>query len=190
MPSIEYDLKYLQAGVLDLEGYLLSKELYWPTGANPPAGERPYPRMTLGNLLIARKRMEGMTLTGGARVDFERVAARMDETHKQWRTAWEQKAARELAARLNLWRDFLEDYREDPEANVDRYDYEVARRVMIELLKPDAGVMGEAEAELLEGLDRMLKAVFVPGKFIWEVHLMPAFPQTDYWFLYGMPKGE
>lgn len=190
MPNVEYDLKYLQAGLVDLEGYLLSNELYWPTGANPPAGGRPYPRLTLGNMQLSRKRLEAEPLTSEQREELDRLTAKMDETHKQWQSAWEAKAARELTARINLWRDYLEDYRENPEANLDRYDYEVSRRVMVELLLPDVGKAPSAETELLSGLDRLLKSVFIPGSFIWESHLMQSFPQSQYWFLYGMPKGK
>lgn len=190
MPSIEYDLKYLQAGLLDLEGYLLSNELYWPIGVGAPAGDPPFPRLTLGGLLVSRTRLEGLELNQEQQTELQRLSTRMDETRSQWRVAWGHKASREFTARLNLWRDFLEDYREKPAANVDRYPYEVRRRVMLELLGPDADAIPAAEAELRDGLDKLLKSIFVPGDFVWDSNQMNSFPKGKYWYLYGQPKEE
>lgn len=190
MPGIEYDLTYLQAGLVDLEGYLLSKELYWPTAAIPPAGETSYPRLTLGNLLLSRTRLDGRSLNPAQRDELDRLSTRLEATRQHWRTAWETKAARELTARLNMWRDFIEEYREDPESNADRYGFEVNRRVLVELLRPQAGALDPAVLELITALDRLLEAVFVPSGFAWDTALMQSFPQSPYWFLYGKLKSE
>lgn len=190
MPSFEYDLKYLQAGLLDLEGYLLSNELYWPIGVSAPPGDPPFPRLTLGGLLMSRARLSGFGLSPEQQAELQRLSTRMDETRSQWRVAWGSKASREFSARLNLWRDFLEEYREKPAANIDRYPYEVRRRAMLELLKPDAESVTAAETELLDGLDKLLKSVFVPGDFVWPDGEMRSFPKSKYWYLYGQPKEE
>lgn len=190
MPSIEYDLNYIQAGLVDLEGYLLSKELYWPVGATAPAGETAYPRMTLGNLLMARARLSGRQLSAEQRSELERQDKRLQEIRRQWQVAWGQKAAKEFSARLRLWRDFLEEYRKQPQANLDRYAYEVNRRVSLQLLSSEAENVPEEELELLSGLDGLLRAVFVPGQFVWDAELKASFPENPYWYLYGMPKEE
>jgi hypothetical protein len=190
MPSSMYDLIYLQAGLLDLEGYLLSNELYWPVGAQPPAGQPPYPRVTLGNLLLSHKRLESQDLDSNQQAEFRRLSERLENSRSQWRVAWGTKARREFSSRLSLWRDFLEDYRRKPQANIDRYDYEVSRRVLLELLLKDAEGIPPQEIELLSSLDGMLKAVFLPGKFIWEEEQAGGFPKEPYWYLYGRPKAE
>ena len=188
MPSVEYDLNYLRAGLLDLQGYLLSNEMYWPVGATSPSGEPPYPRVTLGNLLLAQSRLEGRRLTGEQKAEYERLKQRLESTRQEWRVAWEQKAQREYSARLNLWRDFLEEYRKKPAANIDRYPYEVSRRVLLQLLEPEAGTIPAEEAEMRSGLDGILKAVFMPGKFVWDEELKTSFAREPYWYLYGEPK--
>jgi hypothetical protein len=109
----------------------------------------------------------------------------LDATRSRWRVAWEGKAAREFHARLNLWRDFLEEYRENPGNNADRYSYEVQRRVMLQLLSPDAVEAPPAEVQMFHGLDQLLRAVFIPGDFIWEPDLATGFPQETFWYLFG-----
>jgi hypothetical protein len=190
MPSIEYDLNYLQAGLEDLEGYLLSKELYWPIDASAPPGETPYPRMTLGNLFLARTRLSGRRLSTAERAQLDHLTKRMQEIRQQWLVAWGQKSLREFSARLRLWRDFLEEYRHNPAENLDRYAYETNRRVILDLLFSEAEEKPAEEVELLAGLDELLRAAFKPGKFIWSDKLKSSFPESTYWYLYGTLKEE
>lgn len=188
MVSLEYDIGYLQAGVHALESYLLSGDLYRPIGTSPPAGELPYPSLTLSGLLLAQARLRSRSISLGDRSKQENLDAQLDEIHTRWRVAWDKKANREFRSRLNLWRDFLEEYRARPENNSNRYSYEVSRRVMLYLLKPEAAGVPQAELNMLEGLDRILKAVLLPGGFVWEPELEPGFPADPFWYLYGKLK--
>jgi hypothetical protein len=190
MPSIEYDLNFLQAGLADLEIYLLSDELYWSIDAAAPAGEAPYPRMTLGNLFLARARLSGRRLSTVERFELENFNKRMQNIHQQWLVAWGKKSAREFSARLRLWRDFLEEYRSKPWNNLDRYAYEVTRRVVLHFLSSEAKEIPAEEIELLAGLDVLLRAAFQPGSFVWSEKLKSSFPESPYWYLYGSLKQE
>jgi hypothetical protein len=189
--TVESDLRFLESGLVDLEGYLLSKELYWPVGVSAPGGSPPYPRLTLGNLLLSRRRLSARSLGPGQQTELDRLNRRLEETRSRWRNAWEQKAQREFQVRLNLWRDFLNEYRESPSGNADRFRYEVTRRVLLELLEPEAGSVPQAEREMLSGLDGLLRVVFTSGGFIWEPELQAAFPVGTFWYLYGwLKEGE
>jgi hypothetical protein len=185
MPSPEYDLGYLQAGVNMLESYLLSSELYWTVGDRPPGGGPAYPQLTLGgiNLSLARLRSRNLSVQNEAK--FKSLESDFDAMRSRWQVAWEEKASHEFHARLFLWRDFLEEYRAQPANHVDRYAYEVSRRVMIQLLSNDAIKVPQVEAELLDGLDALLKSIFIPGPFIWETEIADGFPRSTYWYLYG-----
>jgi hypothetical protein len=188
MPSAEYDLRFLRAGTELLEDYLKSSEVYWPVGVQSPAGDPPYPQLTLSALLLARIRARARVATPAGRAELAQLEEQIDTLRTRWRVAWEKKAAADFHARLVLWRNYLEDYRENPEANVDRYAYEVTRRVQLQLLEREAEAVPEAEFTLLEGLDHLLKAVFLPGEFIGEPDLASSFPADPYWYLYGKPK--
>jgi hypothetical protein len=188
MPSVEYDLRYLKAGASSLENYLLSNDLYWPIGASPPAGEPPYPRLTLGAIQIAQKRSHARSLSAEQQAELSRLDELIDAIRARWRSAWKQKAAAEFRSRLNLWRNYIQDYRSNPEGNVDRYAYEVGRRVQLQLLDQEVDDLPETEMKLLDGLDKFLLAVLIPGPFIWESQLEAAFPRDIYWYLYGKPK--
>ncbi len=185
MPSAEYDLRYLRSGLDQLEAYLLSKDLYWPMNTAAPAGEPPYAQLTPGGLLLARQRLQATVTTEAEQEEARQLIERFDAIVTQWRVAWGKKCATDFHARLRTWGDFLNEYRERPAANFDRYGYEVSRRVQLHLLRPQSVDLPDAELENLAGLDKLLKAVFIRGPFIWADSLLPAFPEGIFWFLYG-----
>lgn len=174
MTSAEKDRAYLEAGVSQLEDYLLSDELFWPITA------RGYdlPRLTIGGLLLAMTRLEAR----GERI--EALITRLDAVRAKWQVAWETKAGREFQSRFGLWGNYLSDYRQNPEGHADSYPHEVRSRVFLELLKPE---LPEAlpEQEALSPLDSVLRGNFLPGNFIWEPDVQAGFPREGYWFLYG-----
>jgi len=190
MPTFEYDLRYLQAGVDQLEAYLLAKDLYWPIGTNPSKGEPPYAQLTPGGLLIARQRLQSTAETPAQQAETARLVQLLEALFTQWRTAWGNKVRQDFHARLKLWRDFLEEYREKPSAHYDRYSYEVGRRVQLHLLAAENVDLPPAEEEAVKGLDKLLRAILRTGPFLWEELLTSSFPQQTYWYLYGTLKEE
>ncbi len=186
--SFAYEFRYLQAGVSTLERYLLSDDLYWAIDARASWGEPTYPNLDLGNLLLSLVRAEAYSKDLVQDAEFAEVKSRIEACRSRWQVAWERKAMRCFTARLNLWRDYLEDYRRNAVDNLDRYAYEVRHRVMLHLLGKEVRYVRAAEQQLLHALDLLLEAVFVPGEFIWHVELAKGFPQETYWYLWGKPR--
>lgn len=184
MPSFEYDSGYLEAAVELLEDYLLAKEIYWKLNTSSPAGEPGYPALTLGALLLAEARLQARQVTTAQNQRFARLQIEIDRIRSKWRTAWGNKAKEEFRSRLDLWRNYLEDFRRDPPGNFDRYGYEVNRRVMLNLLAADAPDIPISQRELLAGLDRILEAMMVSGEFIWDEELASGFPPESFPYLY------
>ena len=185
MKSFDYDLRYLKAGVDELESYLLSENLYWPLDVKAQANEPAFPNLTLGNLLLSKARLLARHRTLEQDLQLGAILPRLDQVRSQWRAAWNKKAARSLHSRLNTWRDFLEEYRKAPDAHYDRYAYEVGRRVMLDLLLPELGAPQEELTGLLSRLDALLQTLLLPGNFIWDAELAGGFPPADFWYLYG-----
>jgi hypothetical protein len=177
MTSQEKDRAYLEAGIPEVENYLLSEELYWPITARG----FDLPRLTIGGLLLAKKRLEAR------KERFGSLLAQLEAVRSKWRTAWETKARREVGSRLGLWSNYLADYRQNPEAHADTYPHEVSLRVMLELLL-DELPSSLSERESLSQLDNVLRANFLSGDFIWEADLQAGFPREEYWFLFGRLK--
>lgn len=180
-----YGLEYLRATAELLERYLLSDDVYWQLNGRMLSGEQ-LPSLTLGGVLLARKCTRALVESTPGSAEFWQVEAHIDHLRTKWQAAWEKKAAREFSARLKLWRDFIEDFKRDPENNVDRYPYEVGRRVMLSLLKSETNLILPAESDLLTLLDGFLYPKLVPADFIWDPRLESAFPKDQFPYLYGV----
>ena len=195
MSKVEYDLRYLKAGVEELEQYLLSSQLYWPVHVVTPTGETPYPRLTPGELLLAREKLITRSLPPGyndemtspMQAKIDRLEGDFEVIRSKWRGNWGKKAAQDFSSRLALWRNFLGDYRKVPDDQAPFYAYEVRTRVILQLLEPEAVGIPAAELDMRTGLDTLLRAILVPGEFIWETALEAGFPKADYWYLYAQP---
>lgn len=188
MPSITYDIEFLEAGLDELEAYLLSDTLYWRTGASAPPGEPEFPSLTLGGLLLARQRLAAQPLNGSERQFFDRLLQRLENSQSKWRVAWGRKARQSFNARLTQWNNYMADYLAQPEAYAQQYPTEVRVRIMIALLQPLAEDINPSAIELLNSLDTLLRVRLQPGPFVWDAALAEGFPTTTYWYLYGHLK--
>jgi hypothetical protein len=183
VPTPEKDYAFFQAGVGELADYLLSGELFWQLSVR----EADLPRLTIGGLLLARARLRARLASQVIRADLTALEGQLDKIRSKWRLAWERKAGREVHARLDLWQNYLTDYRKAPENHADMYPQEVRWRVMLQLLSGEFP-WSPGEQEILSSMDVVLKSHWLPGEFIWEADLSTAFPQRDYWFLFGKLK--
>jgi len=177
MTSLEKDKAYLEAGVSELEDYLLSNELFWPVTTRG----FDLPRLTIGGLLLAKARLKAR----GAQI--EALLSQLEAVRSKWRVAWETKAGRGFQSRFNLWSNYLSDYRHNPEGHADAYPHEARYRAMMKLLLAELPAP-PAELAGLSQLDSLLRANFIPGDFIWGADLQSGFPEDEYWYLYGKLK--
>jgi hypothetical protein len=168
MYTPEKDQAYFEAGVDVLEPYLLSNELYYPISSRAPD----LTQLTLGGLLLTRARL-------GPTPRLAALDSRLESARQKWRSAWEAKARREVHARSELWKDYLEDARRDQRGAARQYPQNVRHRVIIALLGESSDLM-----------DNYLRSALVPGAFVWDGSLQSHFPQTDFWFLYGSLASE
>ncbi len=183
--SIFFDLGYIEASIEELKSYILSDKLFWSLSGYPSPTAQPFPKLTLGGLLLAlarsRSRADSLEDTG----HVEMLARKIEIFSTKWRVAWEGKAAREYHSRLRQWGNFLNELQHDPQEHAVYYRYEVRLRVIVELLRSQIGDIQDQELDYLDKLDRRLRAQFVPGDFIWDAELRGGFPETEFWFLWG-----
>lgn len=190
MPSTLYDVGYLKAGTESLEEYLISRNIFWPIHSPSPSGQSDYPRLTLGNLLLSKKRLDARDLTYRQVNLIKSLFDSIEVIHIKRRDAWMRKANNELKSRLRQWNYYLKDLRENPEVHEVFYTYEVKVRVIIDLLIPETDRQKPATLDALRDMDAFLHKVFVPGPFLWERDLSHGFDEKEYWYLWGFPKLE
>ncbi len=173
------ELIIVQHMLRDLEDYLKSDVLYWHVAEPNPLGSQ-MPQLTIGALLEALVRAQA----GGAETN---VLATARALHDRIRTAhparYVSKAVHELHSRLDAWHANLND--ESRKTQV-FYAQDVRVRAKIFLLENALGADVPPEVKKQrEQIDLELFEVFVPGEFVWDSRLKPAFPKDPCWWLYG-----
>jgi len=186
MPTPQYDLRYWQAALDALVTYLQSPELFWKLDVAPPLGEPAYPPLTVGNLLLARQRLQ-RPLPPALDAQRQTLEHRFQNLVREWRASWQRKAAKELEMRARLWAQYIEECVQS-RAESSFYATEVRNRVLADLLQVEGGAHLPAAADLLAHADQRLRARFEPGTFVWDEDLRPAFPRERFWYLYGRPS--
>jgi hypothetical protein len=194
MPTAEYDLRYVREALDILESYLLSSDIFRNVLVDPPAGEPPYPALTLGGILLSEMRVNalkaGNFLQPAEAAAWEELSSRLYILRRKWQKAWNNKAERSFNARLTQWKNFLEDYRQHPQAHANRYAYEVRLRVMLDLLAEQAASLDPHQLDILRSLDAVLRHRLQAGSFIWSEKYISGFPQDRFWYLYGQLSVE
>jgi hypothetical protein len=184
----EYNLALAQAILEQLEPFLQAADAFWPLSARPPGSGIPFPRLSLGALLLTLDELRATepALDPAGRSATQAVEADFDRISQKWTVAVERKALSESSQRISIWRAYLDDLR-DQRADPADYPQEVRQRValsrLLELarLSPDSRQTTEA----VEHLDEFLRSLLVPSGFVWDERMKSVYPEEDFWFLYG-----
>jgi hypothetical protein len=180
------DLQFLQYGAEELKNYLLAKDLFWPVLIRPIKKSRAYPKLTLGNLLLALQRLEalsvGRKLTPEEQTHYIQLKRELEAIQNRWLVAWEGKAAHEYRSRYQQWAQVLNEIYQDREKQAPYYSADVRLRVLLALLENHAPADEKPD---IQPLDTTLRAIFDPGVFVWDQELQPGFATEVFWFLYG-----
>jgi len=182
MPSLAYDVHFIQEAGKSLKDYLLADTLYWPISASPPPGERAFDKLTIGGLLLSLRRVEALGKSG----DIAKARDQINRVTDHWKAAWERKIERETRTRIREWVRYLGRVNDSPEEEADYYQYEVRKRVILQLLSEHSDSITVTDEDQISITDHWLKNVLKESAFIWQAELASGFPEESYWFLYGI----
>jgi hypothetical protein len=178
------ELIIVQHMLRDLEEYLKSDVLYWHVAEPNPLGSH-MPQLTIGALWEAHTRAAAAQdeLTRDQREELAGACAEHDRIRAAHPALYVGKAIHELHSRLGAWESNLED-----EGRKTRAIYAQDARVRAKIYLLENALGADTPDELQkqrERLDLELYEVFVPGEFVWDARLRPAFPKDPCWWLYG-----
>jgi hypothetical protein len=178
------ELTMVHCMLRDLEDYLKSDVLYWHVAEPNPLGSH-MPQLTIGALLEAMARAAAAQgeLTPGQRQELEAARAQHDRIRAAHAALYAAKAVHELHNRLDAWKANLDD-----ESRKSKAFYAQDARVRAKIFLLENALGADVPAELRQQRDQIdleLFEVFVPGEFVWDARLQPAFPKDRCWWLYG-----
>lgn len=181
--KLQSDLKILERFNEDVAAYLRSDILFYPTSIG-------YPKLTAGGLLMRQHRLLLLRdlLTQAERNRLDRTIADFQAALEGNIVRFESRAQKELGTRLRQWQEHVRDllYERDGQVN---YTTIVEPRLMIaaivqQLSLPPFQLTSDVPTRVL-AIDKALHARWINGDFVLQAKLAAAYPQQDFWYLYG-----
>ena len=192
MINVSDTLNFISWGVEELKPYLLSNELYWPSGARYAMPGKPFTPLTPGNLLLSLKKVKALNVIGKLdsedQATLESVSHRYQQTKQEWQSAWEKKVEHEFQSRLRLWIDKLDEMGRMGGDLRAYYARAVRERVILGLLAEDVDISNLPESATLQTQDDRLQKITVEDEFIWDRDLEQHLDSQNYWYLYRRPR--
>jgi hypothetical protein len=183
------DLEITEAMVAELEAYIVSDELYRTLIVHASRGDENV-RMTGGDLLARLHRLQGeraaLPPAQQERIDAAQRSA--DAAIYSMRTRFQERLQREMKARLDSLRWFLDECDEDRQRCRGEFPFEMRNRQRIEeILKKLGANLPEDLKSLLTQIDRRIRMVAQGSEFTWDPRMRDIYPPDRYWYLYMRP---
>lgn len=185
--KLRQDLAALEVMAAEMDVYLREDVLFWRTQWVD------LPVLTLGGYLLRQHRL----LVLRHLLD-EADAVRLETAVSQFTTALdekivrtEQKAYTEIDARLRQWASYLQEAEWQRSKDYQNYATAVEPRAILDalvsFLRQAPYRLPAAIPDRIKQMDGALRSVWQSGNFVWPHEWQAAYPQRDYWWLYGRP---
>jgi hypothetical protein len=181
-------LTVLAAMAGDMPAYLDSDVLFWPMSRSD------MPKLTLGGYLMREHRLRALAglLSAEQQADLASAISAFNQALAERVIRFETKAAGELQARFRQWEEYLKDIDRGSADRTSNYATAVETRAMIQAILDKLSMppyrMESRPMSQLALLDDRLRNRFSRGEFVWPAEWQPAYPVSDYWWLYGAPR--
>ncbi len=186
--KLAQDLAILQEMANQMEAYLKSDTLFWSMQYSD------MPQLTLGGYWLRQHRLTALhtLLSGEQQAQLSAATKTFETAVSDWVVRTEQRAHTELEVRIRLWGEYLRDVFGSKSVGVAGYSARVeVRAIMAALISQLQQPPYTVQSSLLELIlqeDKGLRARWQSGPFVWPEAWQPAYPQPEFWWLYGHPK--
>ncbi len=182
------DLAILQEMAGQMADYIKSETLFWPMQYSN------MPQLTLGGYWLREHRLTALEslLTDVQKIQLDAAKKTFETAVSDWTVRTEQRAHAELETRIRQWGEYLRDIAANKTAEIANYSVQVEVRAIIAALVDQLqNPPYKLESSLVESIlqqDKALRARWDNGPFVWPEAWQPAYPLSEYWWLYGRPQ--
>lgn len=186
--KLRQDLRILEAMAAEMDDYLRSQTLFWPMVQSN------LPRLTLGGYLMRQHRLTALRqlLDDEERTRLDAAISQFNEALVEKVVRFEERAHQELHARLRQWGEYLREVSQEHLAMGDYFASHVQTRAMIAALLDKLEMPPyELDKRVLDQLgvyDNALRNYWRADDFCWPAEWQPAYPRSEFWWLYGRPR--
>ena len=183
-----HDLTIMEEMATNMAAYLDSDVIDWTI---PLAN---MPRLTIGGYLMRKRRLsalrENLSIEDQARLD--EAIEQFNDTLDERVVRFEKRAHQELHMRIAEWIGILRDLKRRAAAEVNYYagivDTRIVIKELLDQLQTPPYKLEEGVHEEVTTIDRLMKRRFTSSDFVWDHIWEAAYPQNEYWWLYGRPE--
>lgn len=183
------DLAVVRAMVEELQDYVLGDQVY-RTLVIPTEHGQERVQSSGGDLLARLHKLHGQEalLTPEERRQLAELERQVEDITHRFREPWRALLVRELKARLNSLKWYLDEYEADPRSGRVNYPFEIRNRQRIaEIWKALQEDPPPGLADQIAAVDQRLRRVTVAAPFVWDDRVRAVYPQDEYWYLYVRP---
>ena len=183
------DLAIAEEMVAELDSYLVGNDLYRTVMARTGRGELKL-QMSGGDLLSRLHRLQGErdALSAAEQARLDAVQQSADRAIYSLRTRFHERLGREMKARLDSLRWYLDECQEDRAKCRTEYPFEIRNRQRIEEILKQLGKNASPELmSVLNQVDRRIRQLGQSPGFVWDRRLEKVYPSDRYWYLYQRP---
>lgn len=180
------DLQIVKEMVSELENYIVNDDLYRTVTVRTHGGDARL-QMTGGDLLTRLYRLsrERALLSSQEQQTLDQLQIEADKIIYSLKSRFQARLIRELKARTDALKWYLDDALRNPVEGRANYPFEIRNRQRIEeILKALGGHVPPENAAALAAVDRRLRGMASVQEFVWDPSLQTVFPSQPYWYLY------
>jgi hypothetical protein len=184
-----HDLEIAEAMVGELEDYIVGDDLYRTVVMHTGRGDERL-NMSGANLLTRLYQLSAQReqLPPELHVRADGVQVEADAIIYSLKTRFDERLHREMKARLDSLRWFLDESLSDPQRGPANYPFEIRNRQRIEeILKRIEPTLSDKERKALKSVDQRIRQLTHGCPFIWDETLESIYPRSPYWYLYVTP---
>ncbi|MBK8986993.1 MAG: hypothetical protein IPM39_13100 [Chloroflexi bacterium] len=183
------DLRILETMIVQIEAYLDSDATYWPLNqAGMP------PKLTIGGCLMRQTRLLALKnkLAIVDQVRLDKAIGTFNGMLQEKVVRFENRSNDELHARLREWSSYLRNATSRMATEQEYYANTVDTRLVIaalmdKLQTPPYHLKPQITNDVAQ-MDSYLQKQWQRGEFVLTAVWQEAYPENDYWWLYGRPK--
>lgn len=186
--KLAQDLAILQEMAGEMGDYLKSETLFWSMQYSD------MPQLTLGGYWLRQHRLTALhvLLSAEQKAQLSAAIKTFETAVSDWVVRTEQRAHTELETRIRQWREYLRDVAGDASAAAANYAARVEVRTimaaLVDQLQQPPYTLNETLVKTILQQDKALRARWQSGSFVWPDSWQPAYPQPQFWWLYGRPQ--
>lgn len=183
------DLAIVEGYLEELDNYLIKDDLYRTVWVRTPKGDQSL-QMTIGDLLARLHRLQAQRseLTADQQTKLDEMQKGAEEKIYALRTRAHDRLQREMKARMDSLKWFLDEGGNDVQRFRGNFPSEMRNRQRIEeILKELGDDLSPEYKERLKSIDHRIRMMSGASPFIWDERWKGIYPQVPYWYLYVRP---